>query len=114
MEDSPTKCVTPDCPNMTDALLCTPCLALEASQRSPQAVQETCAHGHSVIGDFDMIIRLLPEYKGGHSQPGYMLDVCKACLMELQERPYNPMRAYRQAPVRGAAVQQSAPVIVGT
>jgi hypothetical protein len=40
-----------------------------------------------------MIKRLLPEYMGGHAQPGYMLDVCKMCLQELQERPYNPVRS---------------------
>src|SRR5437870_9575299 len=104
MQDTPGKCATPDCPNMTYELLCIPCSALEANRRLPQPGQVDCAHGHSVIGDFDMIVRLLPEYKGGHPQPGFMLDVCKACLMELQERPYNPLRHDRRSLVRGTAV----------
>ena len=50
----------------------------------------TCKHAHSVTGDFGLVQRLLPEYNGGHPQPGYMLDICKICLKELPERPYNP------------------------
>ncbi|MEA2574966.1 MAG: hypothetical protein QOH93_2264 [Chloroflexia bacterium] len=47
-----------------------------------------CTHMHSITGDFGMMMRLLPEYTGGHPQHGYMLDVCKTCLKVLPERPY--------------------------
>jgi hypothetical protein len=47
-----------------------------------------------------MIVRILPAYKGGHPQPGYMLDVCKECLKELQERPYYPMRHMKKVLIR--------------
>ena len=62
--------------------------------------QEMCNHSHSITGDFAVVKRLLPEYVGGHPQAGYMLDVCKECLTELPERPYNmvwPLRR-RQLP----------------
>src|SRR2546422_8767916 len=102
MQDTPAKCVTPNCPNMSYHLRCISCSALEVSRRSLQVAQGTCAHSHSMTGDFGMVMRLLPEYKGGHPQPGYMLDVCKACLKELQERPYNATRpSGRQKAVGG-------------
>ena len=86
------RCVTPNCPNTSYYLHCPSCLAQEASQRLLQAEQGACMHRHSVTGDFGMIMRLLPQYTGGQPQPGYMLDVCKSCLKELQERSYNPGR----------------------
>jgi hypothetical protein len=85
-------CMTPNCPNMSHHLHCLSCSAQEASAKLLKAAAGICGHGHSITGDYDMIMRLLPEYKGGHSQPGYMLDVCKACLQELQERPYRQVR----------------------
>lgn len=60
-----------------------------------QPTQSDCEHSHSITGDYKMIKRLLPEYQGGQSQPGFMLDVCKACLQELRERPYSPSRRIR-------------------
>ena len=69
--------------------------AQESSQRSLQAKEDDCDHRHSITGDYQMVKRLLPEYRGGQPQPGYMLDVCKACLKELPERPYSPSRAVR-------------------
>ena len=88
-------CRTPNCQSMSYHSYCLSCSAQEAKRMSLQAMEETCAHGHSITGDFGMIMRFLPEYKGNHPQPGYMLDVCKACLQELQERPYNAARARR-------------------
>jgi hypothetical protein len=96
MQNKLAKCATPNCPNMSYHLRCLSCSAQEASRRSQQAAEGTCTHSHSITGDFRMVMRLLPEYKGGPPQPGYMLDVCKVCLKELQERPYSPVR-----PVRG-------------
>lgn len=89
------KCLTPGCPNTSYRLHCPSCLAQEASTRLLQADEGICTHRYSVTGDYEMIKRLVPEYAGGHPQPGYMLDVCKTCLKELQERPYNPGRATR-------------------
>jgi hypothetical protein len=86
------KCVTPNCPNMSHHLLCLSCSAEEASRRSLLAKAGVCTHSHSITGDYGMIMRLLPEYKGGLPQSGYMLDVCKSCLKELHERPYNATR----------------------
>jgi hypothetical protein len=60
-----------------------------------QAAKGRCAHGHSITGPYETIKRFLPEYMGGHPQSGYMLDVCKMCFQELQERPYNPTRPQR-------------------
>lgn len=88
MYNQPVKCMTPGCPNMSRHLHCLSCSAQEASRRLLQAAEGTCSHIHSITGDYGMVRRLLPEYKGGHPQPGYMLDVCKACLKELPERPY--------------------------
>jgi hypothetical protein len=96
MQETAAKCVTPNCPNLSHHLRCIPCSALEVSRRSLQAALGICAHNHSITGDYEMIVRLLPAYKGGHSQPGYMLDVCKSCLKELQERPYNASRLKRR------------------
>jgi hypothetical protein len=90
MYDEPVKCITLNCPNMSLHLRCLICSAQDASRRSLQAAEGTCAHSHSITGDYGMIMRLLPEYKGGHPQPGYMLDVCAVCLTELRERPYHP------------------------
>jgi hypothetical protein len=84
------KCMTPDCPNMSYHTYCLSCSAKEASRALLKASEGLCTHGHSVTGDYGMIKRLLPEYDGGHPQPGYMLDVCKTCLKELPERPYQP------------------------
>ncbi len=88
-------CKTPSCLSMSHHLYCLRCSAQEAKRRSLLAAEGTCAHGHSITGDFELIKRFLPEYKGSHPQEGYMLDVCKACLQELHERPYNPSRAGR-------------------
>jgi hypothetical protein len=66
-------------------------------QESAITDQEICMHMHSITGDFGMILRLLPDYAGGHPQQGYMLDICKACLKELPERPYSmawPLRRH--------------------
>jgi|SRR5688572_13519807 len=90
-----TTCKTPNCPSMTHHVYCLSCSAREAKRKSLKALEGTCEHGHSITGDFEMIMRFLPEYKGGHPEQGYMLDVCKACLQELQERPYNPSRVRR-------------------
>src|SRR6476659_7167496 len=84
------RCRTPGFPNLSHHLYCLSCSAAEASLRSLLALEGSCKHGNSVIGDYGMIKRLLPEYTGGEPQKGYMLDVCKACLKELPERPYNP------------------------
>ena len=88
----PANCSTPHCPNSTYRLRCDTCLAQEASHKVLQSHQAGCTHGHSITGDYEMVIRLLPEYSGAHPQPGYMLDVCKECLRELNERPYNASR----------------------
>jgi hypothetical protein len=96
MQNKLTKCVTPNCPNTSYHLRCLSCSAEEAARRSRQTVEGICTHSHSITGDFGMVKRLLPEYKGGPSQPGYMLDVCKTCLKELQERPYNAVRLDRR------------------
>lgn len=90
MYKEPVKCMTPDCPNISYHLYCLSCSAEEVRLRLLKAAEGTCAHLHSVTGDYAMVKRLLPDYEGGHSQPGYMLDVCKACLKELPERPYQP------------------------
>ena len=95
MYNKPVKCMTPDCTNMSYHLHCLSCSAREAGRRMLLAAEGICAHNHSITGDYEMIKRFLPEYKGGHPQPGYMLDVCKACLQELPERPYNPGRPGR-------------------
>jgi hypothetical protein len=95
MGDNLTLCATPNCPNMSNHAHCLSCSAQEVSRRSLQAAEGTCLHGHSVTGDYGMIMRMLPEYKGHHPQAGYMLDVCKACLQELEERPYKPGRPRR-------------------
>ena len=95
MHDTLTKCATPDCPNMSYHTLCLTCSAQEATRKLQHASEGVCTHGHSITGDYDMIKRLLPDYKGSEPQPGYMLDVCKICLQELPERPYNPTRAIR-------------------
>jgi hypothetical protein len=86
------KCATPGCTNTSYRLHCPTCLALEAGRRSLQADQGACIHVHSITGNFDMVRRLLPEYAGGKPQDGYLLDVCKSCLKELEERPENPSR----------------------
>jgi len=91
MSNAAVKCMTTDCPNMTYHLHCLACSAQEASRRLLRAAEGHCVHGHSITGDYGMVMRLLPEYKGGQPQDGYMLDVCKDCLQELQERPYNPV-----------------------
>lgn len=96
MYQKPAQCMTPNCPNMSRHLHCPSCSAKEASLRLLQATEGSCAHGHSITGPYELIKRFLPEYKGGHSQPGYMLDVCKTCLQELQERPYTPIRPARR------------------
>jgi hypothetical protein len=96
MYNRPVKCITLYCPNMSYHLRCLTCSAEEVRQRSLHAAQGTCAHGHSITGDYRMIKRLLPEYRGGQPQPGYMLDVCKVCLMALPERPYYPVRPTRK------------------
>ena len=90
-----TICMTPNCPNMSNHPYCLSCSAIEASARLLQASAGLCTHGHSITGEYETIKRFLPEYMGGHAQPGFMLDVCKSCLQELQERPYNPTRAVR-------------------
>jgi len=84
------RCKTPGCPNLSHHTYCLSCSAAEASRKSHLVLEGTCTHNHSVTGDYGMIKRLLPEYTGGEPRPGYMLDVCKACLQELPERPYNP------------------------
>jgi hypothetical protein len=96
MYNKPAKCATPTCPNMSYHLYCLSCSAQEVSARSLQATQGLCVHGHSIIGEYETIKRLLPEYMGGHAQPGFMLDVCKTCFQALQERPYNPIRLGRK------------------
>jgi hypothetical protein len=92
MYNRPAKCMTFDCGNMSYELQCPTCAAQEATARSFQATVVQCEHGHSITGEYQAIMRQLPTYMGGHPQPGYMLDVCKLCLQELQERPYNPIR----------------------
>ena len=95
MYNEPSKCTTPNCQNMAYHLHCLSCSAKQARARALQAAKGPCAHAHSVTGEYEMIKRFLPEYKGGHAQPGYMLDVCKTCLQELHQRPYNPVRTLR-------------------
>lgn len=90
MHNEQVKCMTPGCPNMTYYVQCLSCSAQEVRRKLLQAAEGTCAHDHSITGDYGMVRRLLPEYQGGHPQSGYMLDVCKACLKELPERPYSP------------------------
>jgi hypothetical protein len=96
MYNKPAKCMTPNCPNMSYHIHCLSCSAQEASARALQAAAGLCTHRHSIVGEYEVIKRFLPEYMGGRSQPGYMLDVCKSCLQELQERPYNPTRPGRR------------------
>jgi hypothetical protein len=84
------KCATPGCTNISSHLHCPSCLAQEVSSKLLRAAEGACIHTHSVTGNFDMVRRLLPEYAGGPPQKGYVLDVCKACLKELEERPENP------------------------
>lgn len=91
MHETPIKCATPTCPNTTHHLLCLSCSALEVSRKLFEATEGVCTHAHSITGDHGMVMRMLPEYKGGRPQPGYMLDVCKMCMQELQERPYVPI-----------------------
>lgn len=88
------KCATPDCPNKSYRLHCPSCLAEEVAQRLLRADTGACMHGHSITGSFETIQRLLPEYTGGPPQPGYILDICKLCLMELRERPIDPGRTH--------------------
>jgi hypothetical protein len=88
-------CATPNCQNLSNHVLCLSCSAQEVSHRLLQAAEGTCLHGHSITGDYGMIMRLLPEYQGSQPQAGYMLDVCKICLQELRERPYRPGRPGR-------------------
>ena len=76
MQETQTKCITPNCPNMSYYSRCLSCSALEVSRKALEATQGTCTHNHSITGDFGLVMRLLPEYTGGHSQPGYMLDIC--------------------------------------
>lgn len=95
MYNKPAKCKTPGCLNMSYHIHCLSCSAQEASRRAMLAAEGICSHGHSITGDYEMIKRFLPDYNGGHPQPGYMLDVCKTCSQELQERPYNPSRTGR-------------------
>src|SRR5687768_6205334 len=95
MHNKPAKCLTPTCANASYQLHCLSCSAQEASARLLTAAEGLCAHGHSITGQYETIKRFLPDYMGGHSQPGYMLDVCKTCFQELQERPYNPVRPGR-------------------
>ena len=85
-----TKCATPGCTNISYRLHCPSCLAQETGRRLLQADQGACIHVHSITGNFGMVQRLLPEYVGGPPKKGYLLDVCKACLKELEERPENP------------------------
>ncbi len=89
-------CKTPNCPSMSHHLYCLSCSAQEVKRKSLKALEGICVHGHSITGDYEMIKRFLPEYEGSHPQLGYMLDVCKGCLQELQERPYVPARAGRR------------------
>ena len=95
MYDTLVLCITPNCPNMSYHVHCLSCSAQEVSRMSLQEAEGTCMHGHSITGDYGMIKRLLPEYEGSYPQSGYMLDVCKACLRELEERPYYPQRRGR-------------------
>jgi hypothetical protein len=90
MYSKPAKCATPNCTNISYHIHCLSCSAEEVSARAVRAAAGLCTHGHSITGTYEMIQRFLPEYKGGQPQPGYMLDVCKTCLQELRERPYNP------------------------
>ena len=92
MYDNLVLCMTPNCPNMSYHVHCLSCSAQEVSRNSMQRVEGTCLHGHSITGDYAMIKRLLPGYEGSEPQAGFMLDVCKECLRELQERPYYPSR----------------------
>ncbi|MDQ6694366.1 MAG: hypothetical protein M3014_08075 [Chloroflexota bacterium] len=96
MSYGPAKCATPGCPNTSYRQHCPSCLAEEANQRLVNAAAGECIHGHSVTGDYDMIVRLLPAYSGGPPEPGFLLDVCKTCLKVLQERPCNPVRSTRR------------------
>jgi hypothetical protein len=100
-----TQCTTPGCPNETYGPRSLACLAREERERALREVQDNCLHTHSITGDFSMVQRLLPEYRGGHPQPGYMLDVCKACLKELPERSYTP------SPFRGHRLQRPADLL---
>src|SRR5215218_7676848 len=95
MSNKPMKCMTPGCQNMSYHLHCLSCSAEEAKRKTAQAAAGICVHGHSITGDYDMIKRLIPSYAGSHPEPGYMLDVCKTCSQELQQRPYNPARPGR-------------------
>ena len=92
MESQASKCKTAGCLNISHHLYCLSCSAEGVKARSLQAAAGVCMHGHSVTGSYDTIKRLLPEYMGSDAQPGFMLDVCKACLQVLHERPYNPIR----------------------
>ncbi|MEO8286164.1 MAG: hypothetical protein ABI670_06975 [Chloroflexota bacterium] len=91
------KCLTPGCPNRSYGPICPSCLAgsqaSEVTRQTTGVDQATCPHTHSVTGDFPMVKRLLPDYRGGQPETGYMLDICKTCLKALPERPYNPIRA---------------------
>jgi hypothetical protein len=95
MYDNLVLCTTPGCANMSHHVHCLNCSAQEVSRTSLLAAEGTCLHAHSITGDYGMITRLLPDYGGSHPQPGFMLDVCKVCLQELQERPYYPSRHRR-------------------
>ena len=92
MPHTTTKCATPGCTNTSYRLHCPSCLAQEAGRRLLRADDGSCMHAHSITGNFDMVRRLLPEYVGGPPQKGYILDVCKSCFQELEERPENPGR----------------------
>lgn len=86
------KCTTSGCINPAQGLLCPSCMAREANGRLLHSADGSCLHNHSITGDFELVKRLLPTYTGGPPQEGYMLDICKTCLKELPERPYNANR----------------------
>src|SRR6478609_3559208 len=112
MYDTLTLCATPNCTNKSYHTYCLSCSAQEATRQALEAAEGTCRHDHSITGDYGMIMRLLPEYKGSEPQPGYMLDVCKTCLQELQERPYNPPR--KGILIRSKAASMTQPVAGST
>jgi hypothetical protein len=93
------KCDTIDCPSLAQGLCCPGCSAPETTGELPQISAGSCGHFHSITGEYEVIKRLLPGYTGGPPQEGYMLDICKSCLMALPERPYNANR-YRQKSYR--------------
>ena len=90
---------TIDCPHLAHGSCCPDCSAPETIGELPPISAGSCAHVHSITGEYELIKRLLPGYTGGPSQEGYMLDICKSCLKALPERPYNANR-YRQKSYR--------------